>query len=67
MPDPLEPATCPAEILCTEDEVFDLVASQDISKSAGPDGISEKILKGTAVSIVYSPTKLSIDFAGNSP
>ena len=56
--DPLEPATCPTEILCIEDEVFDLVASLDISKSAGPDGISAKMLKGTAVSIVNSLTKL---------
>ena len=34
------------------------MASLDISKSAGPDGISAKMLKGTAVSIVYSLTKL---------
>ena len=55
--DRLEPADCPPDLLCTEDEVFDLVASLDISKSTGPDGVSAKMLKGTAASIVFSLTK----------
>lgn len=52
--DRLEPGNCPSNILCTEEEVFDLVASLDISKSTGPDGVSTKMLKGTATSITYS-------------
>lgn len=39
--DRLEPGNCPSNILCTEEEVFDLVASLDISKSTGPDGVSQ--------------------------
>ena len=44
--DCLELANCPPDLLCTEDKVFDLVASLDISKSTGPDGVSAKMLKG---------------------
>ena len=49
---------CPPSYLCTEDEVFNLLASLDSSKSTGPDGVSAKMLKETATSITYSLTKL---------
>ena len=39
------------DLLCTEPEVFDLLASLDISKATGPDGISAQMLKHTAESI----------------
>ena len=39
-----------AEYLCTEEEVFDLLASLDVSKASGPDGISARMLKYTATS-----------------
>ena len=48
----------PADFLCTEEEVFDLLASLDVSKSSGPDGISARMLKYTATSITPSVTKL---------
>ena len=38
--------------------MFDLIASLDTSKSTGSDGVSAKMLEGTATSIVYSLTKL---------
>ena len=54
----LDSALFPQEYLCTEDEVFDLIAGLDDSKSSGPDGISVKMLKGTITSIVPSLTAL---------
>jgi len=41
----------PDDILCTEQEVFSLLNALDTSKASGPDGISAKMLKGTAPSI----------------
>lgn len=49
---------CPPDILCTEDEVYDLVVQLDPSKSTGPDGISVRMLRGTADAIVPSLTRL---------
>ena len=49
---------CPGEILCTESEVCDLLASLDVSKSSGDDGISARMLKSTACSIAPSLAKL---------
>ena len=40
-----------SDLLCTEPEVFDLLASLDISKATGPDGISAQMLKRTAETI----------------
>lgn len=60
---PITPSVClhfssPVDFLCSEDEVFDLLASLDVSKSSGSDGISARILKFTATSITPSVTKL---------
>ena len=33
------------ELLCTEEEVFDLLASLDTPKASGPDGLSARMLK----------------------
>ena len=46
-----DPATCPEELLCTGEEVLDLLQELDTSKSNGPDNISAKMLKGVATSI----------------
>lgn len=46
------------EILCTEDEVFHLLSSLDVTKASGPDGISPKMLKYTAASVTPIITKL---------
>ena len=48
----------PEELLCTESEVYDLLASLDVSKASGQDGISARMLKHTACSITPSLTKL---------
>ena len=60
---PITPSAClrfspAADLLCSEDEVFDLLATLDVSKSTGPDGISARMLKFTATSITPSVTKL---------
>ena len=49
---------CPVNLMCTEEEVLEMLASLDASKASGPDGISAKMLKGTAYSITPSLTKL---------
>ena len=41
----------PDELLCNEDEIYDLLSSLDVTKSNGPDDISAKMLKHTAISI----------------
>ena len=52
------PDDTPDELLCDEDTVCELLAGLDVSKSSGPDGISGKMLKHTAVSIAPSVTQL---------
>ena len=52
------PIDCPPELLCTEDEVLELLCALDTSKANGPDNISAKMLKSTAVSIAPVLTKL---------
>jgi hypothetical protein len=49
---------CSEELLCTEEEVFDLLSSLDTTKASGPDGLSARMLKSTATSITSSVTKL---------
>ena len=49
---------CEDELLCCEEEVYHLLLSLDTSKATGPDGISVRMLKETACSIVPSLTKL---------
>ena len=57
-PSLLSPDGCPADLLCSEEEVFDLISSLDTSKSTGPDGISARMLKSVATSITPSLTRL---------
>ena len=48
----VNPSTIPPQtILCTEEEVLGLLLAIDTSKASGPDGISGKMLKNTALSI----------------
>ena len=47
-----------SDLLCTESEIFDLLASLDISKATGPDGISARMLKYTAETITPIITSL---------
>ena len=45
-------------LLCTEDEVYHLRLSLDVSKSNGPDGITPTMLKHTSDTIAPMLTKL---------
>jgi len=45
-------------LLCSEEEVHEMIMSLDTSKANGPDGISAKMLKGTALSITPVLTRL---------
>ena len=57
-PTRLDPSKCPPHLLCTEEEVMDLLLSLDPAKSTGPDKISATMLRSTAVLIAPSLTKL---------
>ena len=46
------------DILCTVEEVYELLVSLDVSKATGPDGISARMLKRTAGCIAPSVCKL---------
>ena len=49
---------CPTDLLCTVEEVEQLLLSLDTTKSSGCDGISATMLKVTAHSIAPGITKL---------
>ena len=49
---------CPEDILCSEEEVEQMLLSLDTTKSSGSDGISAIMLKETAFSITPGITKL---------
>ena len=53
----LDPLCCPDDLLCSEDEVTDLLLNLDTTKANGPDGISAIMLKSTAYSIAPGLTK----------
>ena len=55
---PLDPNSCPVSILCTEEQVTDLLQSLNPAKSTGLDGVSATMVKSTASAIVPSLTKL---------
>ena len=52
------PHTCPSDLLCTEDEVYDLLSTLDVTKANGHDDISATMLKKTAMSITPVITEL---------
>ena len=37
-----DPSQCPLDLLCTEEEVLMMLETLDVSKSNGPDGISQE-------------------------
>ena len=49
----------PEELLCTEEEVFELISSLCVSKFTGADGISAQMLKRINCSITPSVTSLT--------
>ena len=54
----LDPAACPEELYCSEQEVYELLTNLDHKKASGPGGISARMLKGTATSVALVPTML---------
>ena len=54
----VQATTCPDALLCSEEYVYNLICSLNVDKSSGPDGISVRMLKYMALSIVPSITRL---------
>ena len=54
----LDPAACPQELYCSEQEVFELHVNLDSKKASGPDGISARMIKETASSTTPVLTRL---------
>ena len=52
------PDSFPEDLLCSEDQILDMLASLDTTKSNGPDNISARMLKSTAASIAPSVAAL---------
>ena len=50
--------SCSEDLLCTVEEVTELLNSLDVSKASGPDGISARMLKATSNEIAPSITAL---------
>ena len=48
----------PEDFLCSEDQILDMLASLDVTKSNGPDNISARMLKATATSLAPSVAAL---------
>ena len=46
------------DLLCTDEEVYGMLSSLDVSKASGPDGVSARMLKMTAEFIAPSVCKL---------
>ena len=49
---------CPEDILCSEDEVYELLCSIDTTKGSGDNDISAIMLKDTALSVTSAVTQL---------
>ena len=49
---------CPDDLLCLEGEVLSYIRLLDAAKASGPDGLSSRMLKGTANCIAPSLTRL---------
>ena len=47
------PGASPEELLCTEEEVLHLLQTINISKASGPNRISGKMLKATALRVRF--------------
>ena len=54
----LPPLHSDDSLFCSEEKIFDMLSHLNISKAAGPDGISARILKETATSITAMITTI---------
>ena len=52
------PDKCPEDVLCSQDEMVQFLEPNDVSKSNGPDKISGRMLKATALSNAPSINKV---------
>ena len=48
----------PEDLLCTEDDVVDMILKLNTAKASGPDGNSTRMLKSTALTIAYPLSKI---------
>ena len=48
----MDPVNCPTNLLCSEDEVLNIILSLDTNTASGLDGISARMLKETACTII---------------
>ena len=55
---PTNTSEFPEDLLCSEDEVLNLLLSLDVNKANGPDGMSANMLKNTTHSIVSGVTAI---------
>ena len=51
---------CLDELLCTEEEVYNILRTLDVSKSNGHDDISARMLKETALSMTSIVTQSAV-------
>ena len=54
----VHPDLCPPELLCSEEEILELLQALDTNKASGPDCIAARMLKSTASVIAPSPKTL---------
>ena len=52
---PHSPTDCPSDLLCTFENIIQLISQLPTHTSTGPDGISSKMLKATTYSISVVP------------
>ena len=52
------PHSCPTDLLCTEDEVYNMLSTLDTTKANGHDDISARMLRETATSVTPYVMKL---------
>jgi hypothetical protein len=52
-----QPECCPAELLCIEDQVYDLIVQLDNQKSSGTDNVSARMFKATVDTTVSTVGK----------
>ena len=52
--------TFPEDFLCSDNQILDMLASLDITKSNDPDNISARMLKATATSLALSVAALTL-------
>ena len=50
----VHPDLCPPELLCSDEEILELLQALDTNKASGPDGIAARMLKSTASVIAPS-------------